>query len=144
MRAQFSQSSREHTGWNFHPRTLPIFVIWPNYGTCSISCDSMTASFLASSRALPNSPTLPRAHQLQFSHVNASNIRHFVHFGYQCDFARSRENQSFSVRARECKFPGPPRCAPVGIFACDRISSLTFGLIRLLERFRTIPRWSIL
>ena len=85
------RSSRERTSWNFCARLFPFFVIWPNYGACVISCDSMTASFLACSRTLLNSLALQGAHQLQFSHATASNTCHFVQLGYLCDFARSRE-----------------------------------------------------
>ena len=35
-RAQFSLSFLERTGWKFHARSPPIFVIWPNYGTYAI------------------------------------------------------------------------------------------------------------
>ena len=63
--AKFSRSSRERTGWNFHVRSLPIFVILPNYGTCAIWCDSVTANFLVRMRALANSSALSGAHRVQ-------------------------------------------------------------------------------
>ena len=140
---KFSRSSREHTSRNFGARSLSIFVIWPNYGTCAISCNSETASFLAHTRALANSPAPPRAHRLQFTHMTASNIRHFVQLGYLCDFARSQHGQYFRAPARVRKFPGPPGSASIGIFKRDRFSSSSFSLSRVLVRFRTIPRWSI-
>ena len=126
VRAQFFRSSRERIDWNFHARSLPILLIWPNYGTGAFSCDSVTAIFLACSRALPNSPALPGVHRLPFSCVTASNIRHFVQLGYLCNFTRSREGQSFSVRARVRKFLGPPGIAPVSLFARDRVQYSSF------------------
>ena len=112
-------------------RSLPIFVIWPNYDTCAILCDFVTASFLARLRALANSPAHREAHRLQFLRATDSNIRHFVRLGYLCDFARSRDGQSLSERAHVHKFPGPPVSAPVRIFARDSFSSSLFGLIRV-------------
>ena len=142
-RAQFSRSSPERTGRNFRAQSIPINVIWPNYRTCAISCDSLTPSFFASSHALPYSPPLWGAHRLQFSHATASNIRHFVQLGYPCDFASSREGQSFSTRVRVRQFPSPLENAPVGIFTRDHFSCSSFGLIRVPLRFRAILRWSI-
>ena len=113
----------------------------PNYGTYAISCDSVTASFLTRSCALPNSLALWGAHRLQFSHATASNIRHFVQLGYPCDFASSREGQSFSTRVRVRQFPSPLGNALVGIFTRDHFFSLSFGLIRVPVRFHVITRW---
>ena len=141
--AQFSRSSRKHTGWNFHARSLPFFIIWPNYDTCTIWCDSMIANFLSHAHALDNSLALLGAHRLQFSHATASNICHLIQLGYLCDFARSQHGRSFSTRVRMHKFPKPPESTSVGIFARNRFSSLSFGLIRVLVRFRVILRWSI-
>ena len=107
----------------FSRAIIPIFVIWPNYGTCAISCDSVTVSFLAHSRVLPNSLDLWGAHWLQLSRATTSNIRHFVQLGYLCDFARSREGQSFSTRMHVRKFLSPTWSASVGFFARDRFSS---------------------
>ena len=137
---QFSRSSRERTCWNFPTRSLSIFVIWPNYGTCAISCDSVSASFIAHSRGLPNSSTLRGAHRLQFSRPTASNIHHFVQLGYLCDFARSRVGQSFSAHAHVHKFPGPPTSASVGIFAHDHFFATSFGLIRVPIHFNERAR----
>ena len=105
-RGQISQSSHMRTRCNFHAQSLPIFVIWPNYGTCAISCDSVTASFLLRSRTQPNSLALQGVNRLQFSCATASNIRHFVQLGYLCDFARSREGQYFSVCVNFLNLPG--------------------------------------
>ena len=99
-RAQFPRSSWERTGWNFCARSLPIFVIWPNYGTCWISCDFVIACFLARLRELPNSQALRGSHWLHFSHATASNIHHFFQLGYLCHFARSREGRSFRAHVR--------------------------------------------
>ena len=134
VREHISRSSRERNGWTFHARSLPFFVIWPNYGTCAISCDSMTASFLA--RACG-------AHRLQFSCMTAFNIRHYVQLGYLCDFAQSRDERSFVQRACVHKFPGPPESAPFRIFPHDRFSSSSIGLITVPIRFHAIPSWSI-
>ena len=125
------------TGWSFCSQLLPIFVISPSYGTYAISCDSVTANFLARLRVLLHSPALWGAHRLQFSRATASNIRHFVQLEYLCDFARSQEDNRLP-RVSLRKFPGPPKSAPVGIFARDHFSSSSFGLIRVLVRFRAI------
>ena len=140
---QFSQSSQERIGWNFCSRSLPIFVIWPNYGTCANSCDSVTTSFLAHSRVLPNSPALRGANRLKFSHATVSCICHFLQLAYLGNSVRSRESQSISMCASVRKFHGPPKSALVGIFVRDHFFSSSFGLIRALMRFCAIPRWSI-
>ena len=149
------------TDWNFRARSLRIFVIWPNYGTCAILCDSVTTSFLARSCLLANSLAHRGEQRLQFLRATTSNIRHFVQLGYLCDFARSQEGQSFSARDRFSlssfgviweplrsrviprwsifrrvrNFPDPPGSAPVGIFARNHFLSSSFGLIMVPVRF---------
>ena len=124
----FPDPPGERTSWNFCSRLLPILLISPNYGTCAISCDSMTESFLVRARTLADSRAHPEAHWLQFSRATTSNIRHFVQLGYLCDFAQSRDGQSFSTCALMRKVSSPPGSALVGIF----------------WQFHTIPTWSIL
>ena len=87
---------------------LPIFVIWPNYGTYAISCNYVTASFLARTRALANSSALRGAHQLQFSHATASNLRHFVQLRYLCD-SLDLESANLLTHVHTCViFPALP------------------------------------